>query len=694
MLIFLRGENMERFFRIVTARPKLVVLLFLLVSVVCGIMYGFVGVNYDLTDYLPSDSPSTVAIDVMENEYAGGIPNARVMVRDVTLPQALEYKEKIAAVDGVTDIMWLDDSADVLQPLETLDQSLVGDYYKDGAALFNVTIEEKKIPDAVAEIRSIIGDDNAITGTAGSTAAATRDTVSEVSVIAVCTVIFVIFILIMTTGSWAEPFIILLGFGAAIIINMGTNIMFGTISFVSNAAAPTLQIAVSLDYSVFLIHRFEACRKEKGDVREAMITALCKSTSSILSSGLTTVIGFLALCLMKFRIGPDMGFVLAKGIAISLISVFVLLPNIILLTYKLMDKTAHRPFVPSFNGFAKLVTKIMLPLAVVFAVLIIPSYLASNSNSYYYGASHIFGKGTEYGRDTEAVEEVFGRSDTYVLMVPKGDNVTMKSLSDKLQELPQVSSVLSYVDTVGVEIPEQYLDEETLSKLVSENYSRLVLNLDTEYESEETFRLIEEIRRIAADHYEEYHLAGQGVSTYDLMETVTDDMLKVNLIAIAAVFLVLLFSMKSVTLPIILVLSIETAIWVNMSFPYFMDTTIFYISYLIVSSIQLGATVDYAILFTDRYLELRKEHNKKDTVRLMLSSCIVSLIASSSVMIVVGFLMGYISTHGLLAQLGLFIGRGTLCSLIIVLFVLPGLLYLFDGLIGRTTRHSDFLKER
>ena len=685
---------MEKFYRFVTAKPKLVVLFFLLVSLVCGIMYGFVGVNYDLTDYLPSDSPSTIAIDVMNEEFTGGIPNARVMVKDITLPQALEYKQKIAAVDGVTGITWLDDNCDVFQPLETLDQSLVNDYFKDGAALYNVTIEEKKITDAVGEIREIIGKDNAITGTAASTAAATKNTVDEVSVIAVCTVIFVIFILIMTTGSWAEPLIIMLGLGAAIIINMGTNLMFGTISFVSNAASPTLQIAVSLDYSVFLIHRFEACRKENPNVKEAMIEALTKSTSSILSSGLTTVIGFLALCLMKFKIGPDMGFVLAKGVAISLISVFVLMPNIILLTYKLMDKSAHRPFVPSFNGFARFVTKLMLPLAAFFALIMIPSYLASNSNSYYYGASHIFGKGTEYGKDTEAVEKIYGKSDTYVLMVPKGDNVNMKALSDKLQELPQVSSVLSYVDTVGVEIPEQYLDEETLSLLVSDNYSRLVLNLDTEYESEDTFKLIEEIRKTAAEFYDGSHLAGQGVSTYDLMKTVTDDMLKVNLIAIGAVFLVLLLSMKSVSLPFILVLSIETAIWVNMSFPYFMDTTVFYISYLIVSSIQLGATVDYAILFTDRYLELRKEYNKKDTIHLMLSSCVVSLIASSSVMIVVGFLMGYISTHGLLAQLGLFIGRGTLCSLIIVLFVLPGLLYLFDGVIGKTTRHSDFLKER
>lgn len=682
---------MKKFYEKITAKPNLVIIIFIILAAVCAVFRSLVSVNYDMNDYLPEDSKSTVSLDVMNEEFDGGIPNARVMVKDVTIPEALEYKEKIEAVKGVTDVTWLDDSVDMKVPLETQDKEVVETYYKDKAALFSVTIEEKHILDGISEIRDMIGEDNAMEGSAVSTEVATKSTVSEISKITVIAVIFVLFVLILTTTSWAEPIIILLGLGVAILINMGSNVIFGEISFVSNAAGAILQLAVSLDYTVFLLHRFEESRKEFSDPREAMVDALCKSTSSILSSGLTTVIGFAALCLMRFRIGPDLGLVLAKGVAISLICVFVFMPNFILTVYKLIDKTHHRRFVPKFDRFGRFVSKAMIPCACIFAVMIAPAFLASNSNDYYYGSSHIFNEKTKLGADTALIEEVFGKSDTYVLMVPNGDNQTQKELSDKLKEIPQVTDIISYVDTVGSEIPKEYLDEDTLSMLISDNYSRMVISLDTDYEGAKTFELVEEIRSTAEKYYDdEYYLAGNGVSTYDLMTTVTSDMMKVNLIAIGAVFVVLLFTMKSVSLPIILVLSIETAIWLNLSFPYFTDNTIFYIAYLIISSIQLGATVDYAILMTDRYMEYRREMPKKQAVIQTVSSCAVSILTSGSALTVVGFLLGYISSHGLLAQLGVFLGRGTLCSLGIVMFVVPGLLYVCDRFIQKTTKNTDF----
>lgn len=685
---------MKKFYEHVTAKPKLVIILFLILAVCGAVLRGLVSVNYDMNAYLPDDSKSTVSLDVMNEEFDGGIPNARVMIENVTIPEALEYKQKIEAVEGVSSVTWLDDSIDITQPLETLDADTVESYYKDNTALFSVTIEEEHILDAVKEIRSIIGENNAMEGSAVSTAVATESTVSEIQKIALIAVAFVLLILIITTTSWAEPVVILVGLGVAILINMGSNLIFGEISFVSNAAGSILQLAVSLDYSVFLLHRFEESRHSISDPREAMVDALCKSTSSILSSGLTTVIGFAALCLMRFKIGPDLGLVLAKGVAISLISVFVFMPNFILVVYKIIDKTHHRKFVPAFNKFGVFVSKIMLPLSCVFAVIIVPTFLASNANDFYYGASHIFGEKTQLGADTAKIESIFGKSDTYVLLVPKGDNQTEQELSDKLKELPQVKDIISYVDTVGKEIPENYLDSNTLSLLKSENYSRFVISLDTDHEGKSTFDLVEEIRNTAQEFYKDkYYLAGNGVSTYDLMNTVTSDMMKVNLIAIGAVFVVLLFTMKSATLPFILVLSIETAIWLNLSFPYFASQSIFYIAYLIISSIQLGATVDYAILFTDRYLENRKAMPKKRAIIETTASCAVSILTSGSALTAVGFLLGYISTHGLLAQLGIFIGRGTLCSLAIVIFVLPGLLYTFDGLIRKTTKNADFYNE-
>ena len=675
---------MKKFYMSLVNHRKTMVMIFTMVFVVCLLLGNLVKVNYDINDYLPESSPSTVSLELMQEEFDGGIPNARIMISDVTIPEALEYKEKLEAVDGVTAVTWLDDVVSIFVPLSTLDTDTLETYYKDNNALFTVTIEEDRRIEAVSSIREIIGEDNAMTGSAVSTAISTTETVLEVNKISIFTVLFVLVVLVMTTNSWMEPLIVLIGLGLAIVINNGTNLIFGEISFVTNAAGSILQLAVSLDYSVFLLHRFEECRQENPDVKAAMTEALCKSTSSILSSGLTTVIGFLALVLMQFRLGPDLGLALAKGVAISLITVFVFMPSFILLTYKWLDKTRHKELLPKFDLFGKSVQKMTIPMVCIFVILIIPAYLASNANDYYYGSSNIFGNETQLGSDTAVIESVFGKSDTYVLMVPAGDTATETELSQELNNLPQVTSIISYVDLAGAEIPLEYLDENTLSQLISKNYSRMVLSVDVPYEGEDAFSLVEQVRDIAQKYYSDtYYLAGEGVSTYDLMETVTDDMVKVNFMAIAAVFIVLLLSLRSISLPIVLVLSIETAIWINLSIPYFMDTPIFYIAYLIISSIQLGATVDYAILMTDRYKENREMMNKKAAVIQTISDVTVSILTSGSVLTVVGLLLGYITTNQLLGQLGIFIGRGAILSLIIVLFVLPGLLYLFDPLIIR-----------
>lgn len=685
---------MKKFYNKIVNHPKLILGIFSVLFVICLILRQFIAVNYDMNDYLPPTSASTVALDVMEQEYDGGIPNARIMLEDVSIPEVLTYKAKIQAVDGVTDVTWLDDVVDITEPIETMDKDEVETYYKDENALLSVTIEEEKRIQAVADIREIIGEENSMMGSAVSTAVATTSTVSEIRKIAIIAVILLLIILLLTTTSWAEPFLVLIGLGIAVVINAGSNLMFGEISFVTNAAGSILQLAVSLDYSVFLLHRFEECRKEEADAKKAMINALCMSTSSILSSGLTTVIGFLALCLMRFKIGPDLGLALAKGILISLITVFVFMPVFILYTYKWIDKTTHRSFMPSFRKFGTVVFHIMLPLVCVFVVIIAPSYLASNANDFYYGSSHIFGTETKLGKDTQNIDSIFGESDTYVLLVPKESTATQKELSDELKELPQVTSILSYVDTVGAEIPESYLDSDTLSQLNSDNYTRMVISVEADYEGEETFDLVKKIRDIAEKYYEgSWYLAGEGVSTYDLMNTVTSDMTKVNLLAIGAVFLVLLLTTKSIILPVILVLAIETAIWLNLSIPYFTDKTIFYIAYLIISSIQLGATVDYAILFSDRYREERETNDKKQAIIQTISSVTVSILTSGGVLTIVGFLLGKISTHGLLSQLGYFLGKGTLCSLAIVLFVLPGLLYVFDRLITKQPKQSKQPKQ-
>lgn len=676
--------NGKGFFAAVIRHRRRVLAGYAAAAVLCALLSLLVSVNYDINDYLPPDAPSTIAIDVMEEAFGGGIPNVRAMVRDVTVPEALAYKQQIARVEGVTSVTWLDDVADVTVPLEMQDPDTVAAYYKDGAALFTITVSDDQRAEAVAAIDSLLGDAGALTGSAVSTAAATNSTVVEVAKIAAIAVLYVVFILALTTASWAEPVLIMLGMGAAILINNGTNLIFGEISFVTSAAGSILQLAVSLDYSVFLIHRFAEVRAARPGAGpgDCMVEALTKSASSILSSGLTTVIGFAALVLMQFQIGPDLGLALAKGVAFSLLTVFTFVPALVVTALPWMDKTHHKPLLPSFTGFGRLVSRIMLPMVAVLAVIMVPSYLASNANAYYYGAGHMFAADTEVGRDTEAIEAVFGQSDTYVLLVPAGDTATQSELSAALHALPQVTGIISYVDTAGSEIPPGFLDDATLAQLVSGDTTRMVLSVAADYEGDAAFALVEQVRAIAQQYYpDSWYLAGQGVSTYDLMDTITGDMAMVNFVAIAAVFLVLLVLERSLILPIVLVLCIETAIWFNLALPYFTGTVVFYIAYLIISSVQLGATVDYAILFSDRYREYRETLDKKPAIVATVATVTTSVLTTGSGLAVVGFLMGAISSNQLLAQLGNFLGVGSLASLTIVLLALPGILYLIDPLI-------------
>ena len=682
---------MEALFKQIVKHKKIIISIFSIAVIVCAICSKFVSVNYDMNDYLPDGSASTTSLEVMEEEFGSGIPNARVMVSDISIPKALELKDELSSIDGVQEVTWLDDAVDITKPIQTLDSKTVEDYYKDNSALFSVTISEDKRISAVNEIRELIGDDNSMSGAAVNTATATQSTTKEVSKIILFIIPICLGILLITTTSWIEPILFMLTIGVAIMLNRGTNLLFGEISFVTNAAGNVLQLAVSMDYAIFLLHRFSDYRKEGFENEEAMVKACVNSVGSIFSSGITTVIGFAALILMRFKIGPDMGIVMAKAIVFSLITVLVLLPVITLYACKLIDKTTHKSLVPEFNGFAKVVYKLMIPMIILFSITIVPFRLAQAENSFDYGSSKIFNETTKLGSDTVKIEDKFGKSNTLVLMVPRGDFATETKLSNELKEIKEVSSIISYVDNAGAEVPTEYVNESILSKLLSDNYSRMVITVSTDFEGDVAFNTVEEIREIAKKYYsDKYYLAGESVSTYDLMDTVTADNVRVNAIAIGAIFIVLLIAFKSLLIPIILVLAIETAIWINLGIPYFAGNNLHYIAYLIISSVQLGATVDYAILLSNRYMEYRREVNKKEALLNTVSAVSLSIITSATILTLEGLLLGVISTHGIISQLGSLIAKGTILSTVIVLFVIPGLLYLLDKPIQMTTIKANF----
>ncbi len=686
---------METVFKGIVHYKKTILVIFAVSLVLSVLATPLVKVNYDLMDYLPQESPSTVALDEMEAEYDGGIVNARVMIEDVTLPEALEIKDILSSIEGVEEVAWLDDVEDPKVPLEFMDEDTYSDYYQDGYALMNLVLEEGKEIDAIHAIKEQIGEDVKMDGAAVDTATATETTEKEVSKIILMIIPICFIVLFLTTDSWFEPVLFMATIGIAILLNKGTNLLLGEISFVTNAAGAILQLAVSMDYAIFLLHRFGEARRAGDEVEIAMVHALRKSVSAIGASGLTTVIGFAALLLMRFKIGPDMGIVMAKAIVLSLLSVVLLLPVLTMYCYKLIDKFHHKSLIPSFSKLGKLVERIHMPAIILFCILVIPAFMAQSHNNFYYGTSHIFdNESTRIYQDKQAIEEVFGQANRMVLLVPKGDSAKERALNEAIKAIPQVDSLLSYADSVGEEIPVQFLDPEVREKLVSEDYTRFVMTVDTAFEGKEAFQLVEKVHDLAQTYYPDaYYYIGETVSTYDLKNVVTADMMKVNLVAIGAIFIILMFTFKSITLPVLLVLVIETSIWLNLAVPYFRGQTVFYIAYLIISSIQLGATVDYAILLTGRYLEERETKDKKASIQETIRTVTLSILTSASILFMGSYLLGVVSTHGVLSQLGHLISRGALISTILVLFVLPGLLYLLDGVIQKTSRGLKLHKE-
>ncbi len=688
---------MDRYTTFILKHRKAIITVFLVLAVICGILSLQVGVNYKFADYLPDDAASTKALDTMEEEYTQTIPNLRVLIYDVSIPQALSYKEQLEAVDGVEEVTWLDDAINIYEPIENADSDTVDAWYKNSDALYSVTVseneEEKKA--AIDEIREIIGDDNAMSGTAVTDVLSPIHTTKDIQKIMLIALPIIFIILLLTTNSWFEPVLFMATIGVAIMLNRGTNLIFGEISFVTNAAGSVLQLAVSMDYSIFLLHRFAENRKEGLDVQNAMVKAVKQSTGSVLSSGLTTVTGFAALILMRFKIGPDMGWVMAKAIVWSLICVLCLLPALAISTYKLIDKTQHRPFYPSFDKFANVVMKIRIPALILAVIVTVPCLKAQGANSFLYGSSRVYStEATQMGRDLLAIEDEYGASNPLVILVPKGDTAKEKELNDALLDNKNVTSVISYVNTVGNVIPDGYVPSESLSQLYSEHYSRFVVTLDTEEVEEGWSDKVDELHKICETYYgDEAMIAGDLASTEDLKITITQDNERVNLLAVGFVFLILIFNFQSISLPVILTLLIELSIWINLSVPYFQGTTLHYIGYLIISSVQLGATIDYAILFTSRYLEERKQHGKYTAAKNSIQLCTLSLFTSAIILAIAGTVLGAVSTNLVLSQLGTLVGRGAVISFFLVLLVLPALLVLFDPVIEKTTRKTNFYKK-
>lgn len=686
-------DVMNRFAHAIIAHRKAVIAFFLAATLVAAFFAMLVGVNYNMSDYLPKKALSTIGIDVMNREFDQQIPNVNAMVRNVSVQEALAIKEQLAAVPGVTEVLWLDSVVDLLQPLAVQDAETVESFYKDGHALFSVAVAEGYERSACAAIADIIGEDGALSGEAVNLTDMQNSATSEVNLAITILLPAIIVILLLSTTSWLEPVLFLAAIGVSVVVNMGTNVLFGNISFVTNSISPILQLAVSMDYAIFLLHSFEDNRKIYDDVDVAMFHAIKTSITTISASALTTLFGFLALVFMKFRIGPDLGLCLAKGIVLSFISVVVFLPALTLVSYKFVDRSAHRPFLPRIQDASRVIVRLFVPVTLLVALLIVPSFLGQQETSFIYGNTNE-DPGRKIGRDILTINEQFGRTNILALLVPSGSIADEKQLSDDLGAHPNVKSVVSFAKTVGTRIPAGFLSADITDQFYSENYARLVLYTNLEPEGTATFQAVGEIERIVESHYDESYMVGESATLSDMKEVVDVDNIRVNLIAIIAIFLVIAFTFRSFSLPFILVLTIETAIWINLSIPYFTGTPINFIGYLVLNTVQLGATIDYAILLTDTYMVNRRTMGKSQAIGESLSSAFRSILVSGSILSTAGFTLFATSSNTIVQDIGLLLGRGTLISMLMVLAFLPAMLSLFDGVIAATTKGADFYVDK
>ena len=670
---------------------------FILAVLISAVMAPFVNVNYDLTEYLPDTVQSRQGLNIMEETF--GYPGtARVMIKDVTLYEAKAYKDRLEKVGGVDQILWLDTAANVFSGEGFIDYTSIDEYYKDNCAVMDITFDEgdtsRRTSRAVDEMREITGDKGYYVGMAVQDKSVAENVQEEMQMILVIGVAMIFLVLCVTTNSWIEPFLYLTVMGVAVVINKGTNIFLGEISFLTNSVSAVLQLAVSMDYSIFLIHAFTRYKKAGMGQTEALRAAIDEALNSIFASSLTTIVGFLVLVFMKFSIGFDMGIVLAKGIVCSLLTVVLFMPAMILRLAKWMDRTAHRPFLPEFDRLSRGIFKMRYVVLAVVAVLTVPAYTAQGMNSYMYGNDSVgAGEGTEVYADEQEIDQIFGRSNMMMALVPSGDNVKEREFADEISDLPYTKSVLSLSQTLPQGVPESFLPESVTGLLHDESgWSRILIYVRSKGESEKAFQYSDEIQSIMKKYYpEESYLVGATPSTQDIKTTITADYSRVNTLSLIGVFVVVMFSFRSVLIPIITMIPIEVAIFINMAVPYIAGETMIFIGYIIVSSIQLGATVDYAILTTNNYIACRKELDKNAAAVETLKRSIPSILTSGSILTIVGYILYHVSSIAAIGDMGHLIGRGAILSMILVCTLMPALLVLGDRILMNS--ELDMIRE-
>ena len=752
----------ERISEYIVNKRKAFMVFFILAAVFSVFSSSWVKVSNKLSDYLPESTKTKQGLDIMDENFTT-FGTAKVMVNNIDYEKALELSTKLKEIVGVSRVDFYDKSD------SDYENKNIEDYYKDFAALYTISFEDvedsKLVQEAIVKVREAVSTyDNVVYTTIDKDDAKSLN--EDMKVIGVLVVIIIVGVLIFTSQTYAEILIFMLTFAVAILLNVGTNFIFGRISFVTKAVGVVLQLALAIDYAIILFHRFMEERQNL-KAKHALISALAKAIPEISSSSLTTMAGMVALMTMQFRIGRDLGQVLLKSIIFSMISVFLFMPALIMMFEKWIKKSMHKSFVPNIEFLGKKILSVRFIIAGIFTVLVIGGIVLSGKTAYIFDPNSIKSdKKTEYIAAKEEIERHFGSSNILAVVIPKEDYIKEARLLEEISKVEGVKSVTglanievgnegeyvlteslkprelaeiadvdidlvklvyrfyalkneqygafinsidSYkvpiinmvdflyeqIENGGVEIDEDITENiedihksitDARKQLESEKYSRFLVVWDRELEGKATFAAIDEVEGIAKNYYNEVYVVGDSSSNYEISKSFGTDNLRISIITALLVGIILLFTFQSAALPFILVLTIQGSIWVNFSLPYLANEPMFFLSYLIVSSIQMGATIDYAIVITGRYMVLREEcESKNKAISRTLNEAFPTIITSGTIMAASGFVIGFLTSNATIASLGKTLGIGVLISMILVMFVLPVLLYLFDFTIDKTS---------
>ncbi len=678
----------NKFNQLIVNHPRSIIVFYILLIIICGVLTFMVDINIDNSSYMPDDMNSKQGLEMLDQEFAQG-GTASILLKDAHLADVLALKTQIEALPGVDEVIWLDDFADLNVQLEFISKEYIDQFYKDGHALLTIIFIEgndtESTHSAVAEIYDLIGDNGFISGSAASSKSTLDSLKREIPIYTLVAVILILIILFLSTTSYLEPLIFLFTVGAAIILNLGTNIFQGEISQITFSAASILQLAVSMDYSIFLLHRFHEERNKGVEVTQAMINGMRFSFRPVSASALTTIAGFAALIFMEYGIGKDMGIVLAKGIVFSLLAVMTLLPALVIMLDKWIEKYTHREFNLYFKRLGNLIVRFKYVGIVIACVVAFFSFQAQANVDYYYSYEKVISKkDITYVAKTE-IEKIYGKSSTNVIIVPKEGKLKESIVLEQLAAVDNVAGVEGLYNLVGIELPEMMIPDDIIKMFQSDKYSMFRVTIEIDEESPEAFAMVDEIRQVLANNYDEWYTTGGPFAYKDLADVTDKDFALTNFLSVLFIYLIIMVAFRSFTIPIIAIFIIELAIWVNTGYCFVFDEPMSFMSIIIIGAIQLGATVDYAILFISRYRENLMEMDIHSAIKQTIQDTGKSILTSGGILVAATFSVYFIATMEATREMCLLIGRGAIVSMISVIILLPSFLLVFNRLISVTT---------